>query len=184
MPTPSVSVKPKAYLKARHKQVRYAIEELKLDALMLTHPEDITYLTNFTGEDSIALLSQSEFVLVTDFRYREQVEIEAAWLDVVIREGKMSDALAKAVLGLKPTGGKAAAKGPFRVGFEANFTTFGQVHAVDRSFTRPSPMPPRTTAKPPSRPTAHLILPASPAAPTPPGWSSCRSRTSWSTSAR
>src|SRR5262245_17074774 len=45
----------KAYLKARHKTVRDALKALKLDALLLTHPPDLAYLTNFTGHDSIGL---------------------------------------------------------------------------------------------------------------------------------
>ena len=43
----------KAYLKVRHKSVRDAMKELKLDGMLLTHPPDLAYLTNFTGDDSI-----------------------------------------------------------------------------------------------------------------------------------
>ena len=45
----------KAYLKVRHKAVRDALKHLKLDALLLTHPPDLAYLTNFTGDDSVGL---------------------------------------------------------------------------------------------------------------------------------
>jgi Xaa-Pro aminopeptidase len=113
----------KAYLKLRQKRVRDAMKALKLDGLLLTHAPDLAYLTNFTGDDSVGILTDKDFVLVTDFRYQEQVEQEAGWLNVHIRDGKMSDALAKALVA------SAAA----RVGFEANFTSFGQVHAVDRA---------------------------------------------------
>jgi Xaa-Pro aminopeptidase len=107
----------KAYLKVRQKRVRDAMKALKLDALLLTHPPDLAYLTNFTGDDSIGVITEKDFVLVTDFRYQEQAEQEAGWLKLRIRDGKMSDALAKALF----------------VGFEANFTAFGQVHALDRA---------------------------------------------------
>ena len=113
----------KAYLKVRQKHVRDAMKALKLDAILLTHAPDLAYLTNFTGDDSIGLITEKDFVLVTDFRYQEQAEQEAGWLKVSIRDGKMSDALAKALVDAKVT----------RVGFEANFTAFGQVHAVDRA---------------------------------------------------
>ena len=121
--TAPVVSRAKAYLKVRQKAVRDAMKELKLDGLLLTHPPDLAYLTNFSGEDSIGLLTEKDFHLVTDFRYREQAEIEAGWLKVTVRDGKMSDALAKVLADLKLK----------RVGFEANFTTFGQVHAVDRA---------------------------------------------------
>src|SRR5678815_5236667 len=102
----------KAYLKTRHKSVRDAMKELKLDAILLTHPPDLAYLTNFTGDDSVGIITQKDFFLVTDFRYREQADIEAGWLKVTLRDAKMADALAKTI-------GDAKVK---RIGFEANFT--------------------------------------------------------------
>src|SRR5882757_9907684 len=119
MPTTVVS-KPKAYLKVRQKAVRTAMKELNLDGLLLTHPPDLHYLSNFTGEDSVGLLTHKDFFLVTDFRYKEQARIEAGWLTTSLRDAKMSDALAK-VLHENPMK---------RVGFEANFTTVGQIDAI------------------------------------------------------
>jgi Xaa-Pro aminopeptidase len=113
----------KAYLKVRHQAVRDAMKELKLDGLLLTTPADLSYLTNFTGDDSIGLITEKEFHLVTDFRYKEQAEIEAGWLKMSMRDGKMADALAKVLIATKVS----------RVGFEANFTSFGQVDALDRA---------------------------------------------------
>jgi Xaa-Pro aminopeptidase len=114
----------KAYLKARMKNVRDAFKDLKIDGLLLTHPPDLSYLTNFTGLDSIGLITEKDFYLVTDFRYRDQAEAEAGWLKTTIRDGKMSDAVAKLLVEAKVE----------RVGFEANFTTFGQVHAIDHGI--------------------------------------------------
>jgi Xaa-Pro aminopeptidase len=122
MPTPVVS-KAKAYLKVRHKAVRAAMKELNLDGLLLTHPPDLHYLTNFTGEDSVGLITQKEIYLVTDFRYKEQAAIEAGWLITSMRDAKMSDALVKLF-------GEVPLK---RVGFEANFTTVGQIDAIAKS---------------------------------------------------
>ena len=124
MQTKPLVSRAKAYLKVRHKRVRDALKELKLDGLLLTHPPDLAYLTNFTGEDSVGLITDKGFYLITDFRYQEQAEMEAGWLDISMREGKMSDAVAKAVKEAKAA----------RVGFEANFTTFGQVDALDRAM--------------------------------------------------
>jgi Xaa-Pro aminopeptidase len=114
----------KAYLKARQKIVRQALKKLKLDGLLLTHPPDLAYLSNFTGNDSIGLITANDFFLVTDFRYKEQAQIEAAWLKVNMREGKMADALAQT----------AADSKALRIGFEANFTAFGQVHALQKAL--------------------------------------------------
>jgi len=119
-----VAAKPKAYLKVRHKAVRTAMAELKLDGLLLTHPPDLHFLTNFTGDDSVGLITAKDFFLVTDFRYKEQAEIEAGWLKTSLREAKMSDALAKLLheVPLK------------KIGFEANFTTVGQIDAILNSI--------------------------------------------------
>src|SRR3954453_3127371 len=126
MQTATVVSRAKAYLKVRHKSVRDAMKHLKLDGIMLTHPPDLAYLTNFTGDDSIGLITDKEFHLVTDFRYEEQAAIEAGWLKVTVRDAKMEDALLKAI-----QAGKAK-----RIGFEANFTTVGQIDALDRAIKK------------------------------------------------
>jgi Xaa-Pro aminopeptidase len=113
----------KAYLKVRQKTVRDAMKKLRIDTLLLTTPADLAYLTNFTGDDSVGIITLDDFILVTDFRYQEQAQIEADWLSVVLREGKMSDALASALVDAKLK----------RIGFEANSATFGQVHALDKA---------------------------------------------------
>jgi Xaa-Pro aminopeptidase len=114
----------KSYLQVRQSSVRRALHELKLDGLLLTHPPDLQYLSHFTGDDSVGLLTENNFFLVTDFRYKEQAQIEAPWLPVTMREGKMSDALARTILDAKAD----------RIGFEANFTSFGQVGALQKSL--------------------------------------------------
>jgi Xaa-Pro aminopeptidase len=124
MQTKPVVSRAKAYLKVRHKNVRDAMKHLKLDGLLLTHAPDLAYLTNFTGDDSIGLVTEKDFNLVTDFRYKEQAELEAGWLKIIVRDGKMEEALAKVVTDA----------GPVRIGFEANFTTFGQIDAIDRAI--------------------------------------------------
>jgi Xaa-Pro aminopeptidase len=121
--TPAVT-RAKAYLKVRHKAVRDAMKQLKLDGLLLTHQADLAYLTNFTGDDSVGLVTEKEIYLVTDFRYQEQAALEAAWVKAVVRGGKMSETLAKTLVDA----------GVSRVGFEANYSTFGQISALDKAI--------------------------------------------------
>jgi Xaa-Pro aminopeptidase len=135
MPATIVS-KPKAYLKVRQKTVRTAMKELNLDGLLLTHPPDLHYLTNFTGDDSVGLITHKDLFLVTDFRYKEQAQIEAGWLKTSLREAKMSDALAK-LLRENPLK---------RIGFEANFTTVGQVDALLNAIKNNKDTPPELIA--------------------------------------
>jgi Xaa-Pro aminopeptidase len=128
MPTdvkPVVS-RAKAYLKVRQANVRAALKALKLDGLLLTHHPDLGYLTNFTGEDSVGLITEKDFFLVTDFRYQEQAAMEAGWLKLRLREGLMSEILSQTL-------GEAKVK---RVGFEANFTTVGQIDALQTAIKK------------------------------------------------
>jgi Xaa-Pro aminopeptidase len=134
---PVVSSRPKAYLKARQKQVRDAMKALKLDAILLTSPPDLAYLTNFTGDDSIGLITEKDVFLVTDFRYKEQAEMEAGWVKTTVRDGKMSSALANTLLETKAK----------RIGFEANYATVGQMDALTKAIkeaknTRPIELQP------------------------------------------
>lgn len=114
----------KAYLKVRQKSVRNAMKHLGLDGLLLTHPPDLGYLTNFTGDDSIGLITEKDFFLVTDFRYKEQAQLEAGWLKTTIRDGKMADSVAAVITGANLK----------KIGFEANFTTVGQIDALLTAF--------------------------------------------------
>ncbi len=114
----------KAYLKVRLVAVRRAMKELKLDGILLTHPPDLAYLSNFTGDDSVGLVTEKDFFLATDFRFQEQAELEAGWLKVRLRDAKMSECLAATMAEAKCR----------RVGFEANFTTVGQIDALQTAL--------------------------------------------------
>ncbi|HUB27913.1 MAG TPA: Xaa-Pro peptidase family protein [Tepidisphaeraceae bacterium] len=113
-----------SYLLARQKALREALATKKLDGMLITHPPDLAYLTGFTGDDSIGLITADRFVLVTDFRYQEQAQIEAPWLKIVLRPKKMSETLAKTVV-------RSKAK---KIGFETNFTTCGQINALNKEL--------------------------------------------------
>jgi len=119
----TITTRPKEYLKVRQRAVRDAMKTLKLDGILLHLPADLMYLTNFTGDDSIGLITEKDFILVTDFRYKEQASFEAGWLKLVMRDGKMAEALATAVADSQAR----------RIGFEANVTTFGQAHSLDKA---------------------------------------------------
>jgi Xaa-Pro aminopeptidase len=114
----------KAFLKARHQHVRDAMKQLGLDALLLTHAPDVAYLTDFTGDDSFAIITDKDIHLVSDFRYQEQIEMECGWVKVTIRDGKMADAVANVLGGIKSK----------KLGFEADFTTVGQLDGLVASL--------------------------------------------------
>ena len=91
----------KAYLKVRHKAVRDAMKTLNLDALLLTSPADLGLSDEFHGGRFGRNHHLKRLLTGVDFRYKEQAELEAGWLKAVMREGKMSDALADTLLETK-----------------------------------------------------------------------------------
>jgi Xaa-Pro aminopeptidase len=138
-----VSSKAKAYLQVRQQSLRAALAQLGLDGMLLTTPADLSYLTDFTGDDSIGLLTRDGgskptgggvsgaaagngggFWFVTDFRYKQQAKDEVGWADLHVREADMADALAKVLRRSKAV----------RVGFEANGATVGQIRAIERAL--------------------------------------------------
>jgi Xaa-Pro aminopeptidase len=73
------------YTTRRRDEVRRALVEEGLDALLVSQPLNVTYLTGFTGESSFLVLDRERTVLVSDRRFTEQIEEECPGLDAMIR---------------------------------------------------------------------------------------------------
>ena len=68
-----MNLPPSAALAARHARVREAMDSLSLDALVVTAPANIRYLTSHTGTAGIAVLTRDAVHLTVDFRYRDAI---------------------------------------------------------------------------------------------------------------
>lgn len=77
----------------RLRRLRAAVREQDCEALLVTNPDDIRYLTGFSGEDSVALVQSRKVTIVSDFRFAEDLEVVKGRSRVVLRDGKMSDAV-------------------------------------------------------------------------------------------
>jgi Xaa-Pro aminopeptidase len=123
----SASLTPKTHLPPRLNRARQLLDIHNLDALLLTHPADLQWLTDFTGEDSVGILTRQDVILATDFRFEAQAAIECPQdnpkVTVVLRDGKMSDLLAKCLADTRS----------HRVGFESTRTTFAAVDSLQKS---------------------------------------------------
>ena len=71
----------------RQAAVRRRLEELALDALLVSHGPNHRYLTGFTGSAGLLLLARDRTLLLTDFRYQEQAPEETAGAADVLMEG-------------------------------------------------------------------------------------------------
>ncbi len=94
-------------------RLRELLADEGLDAILIVQPENRRYLSGFTGSAGILLISQMQTLLLTDFRYYEQVERQAPDFQLVRVNGASHTVLAGGVsdLGLK------------RLGFESHVLT-------------------------------------------------------------
>jgi Xaa-Pro aminopeptidase len=56
-----------------------------LDLLLITNPINVTYLTGFSGDSSYFILTKTKPLLVSDGRFKTQIEEECPGLDTFIR---------------------------------------------------------------------------------------------------
>jgi Xaa-Pro aminopeptidase len=69
----------------RRQQLVHALAAEGLDALLVSNPVNVTYLTGFSGESSNLILTRDRTVLVSDARFTEQIADECPGLEAVIR---------------------------------------------------------------------------------------------------
>ena len=69
----------------RRNRLRKLLRKEQLDGLLITNFKNVTYLTGFTGDDSWLLVTPREEVILSDFRYTEQLDQECPGLRQHIR---------------------------------------------------------------------------------------------------
>ena len=109
-------------LSVRHARIHRAIEAINLDALIVTNPANIRYLTNHVGSAGTLVVTVAAMHLLVDFRYREAIralqESEAACPSITVWDVAASydEALLDCLADL----------GVSTVGFEAVHLTVGR----------------------------------------------------------
>ncbi len=78
---------------ARLAGLRQEMARRKVQAMLITSPIDVGYLSGFTGDDSWLLVGAGRPWLITDFRYIEQARKECPRVGRVLRKGAMTEAL-------------------------------------------------------------------------------------------
>jgi Xaa-Pro aminopeptidase len=106
----------------RRERLLRRLKTARLDALLVTSPVNVRYLTGFTGEDSYLLVGRRLAVLVSDSRFGMQISEECPDIDAHIRPRTKTivDAVASVVGGAKLT----------RLGFESESTSYGRWEAL------------------------------------------------------
>jgi Xaa-Pro aminopeptidase len=110
---------------ARRRKAWATAQALKLDALVVTHPEDVRYLTGFTGSNGAVALVGARAVLFTDGRYTAQARSEARGVRVVIDK---KPAAQVACAWLESQGAK-------RCGFDGTHTTVAALEVMRKAVS-------------------------------------------------
>ena len=92
----------KAVRRARLRKLRKALDARGCDAVLITNSVDIRWLAPFHGDDSWAYVDRKHFVIISDFRFEEDLASVAGIADVHIRKGSIVDAAANLITGARP----------------------------------------------------------------------------------
>lgn len=106
-------------LNARLEKVKDLIKKRSLDVLIIFRPENLFYLTGFSGTDSALMVFPDKAALLVDLRYEERAELEAS--NVEIWSGRSVPAILKEALN---------EAGPDRTGFEASGLTYAEYETI------------------------------------------------------
>lgn len=123
---------------ARQTSLQSALADDRLDALLVTHPPNIRYLCGFTGSAGALLICESNRVLFTDGRYKDQARAEVTGSRVTIAR---KSPLVAAGEWLKANGKRRSVR---VLGVEAQHLTVAaqnQLHKLLGSHVRLRPAP-------------------------------------------
>jgi Xaa-Pro aminopeptidase len=100
------------YPALRRAQLRQALAKEEVDALLISNPINVTYLTGFSGDSSHLVVDPDRTLLVSDSRFTQQIQEECPGLEVYIRPTAQTIHQATAAvltqLGLRSVGFEAA----------------------------------------------------------------------------
>jgi Xaa-Pro aminopeptidase len=104
----------------RINNLRAALQKHKLDSYLVQDRLDQYWLTGFTGEDGLTLVTPQDVVLLTDGRFDEAANLEAPWARKVLRKQRTPEANLQELR-------RARAK---RIGFCRHHMTVGEFAAL------------------------------------------------------
>jgi len=117
----------------RRSKIRRAVIKQKLNALLITAPLNVRYLTGFTGGTACLLISPSRDTILSDPRFTIQIEEECPDLETIIRP--RSESISKTLL--KLLGHTTAGT----LGIESESVTIAQQERLFQFLPRWSPVP-------------------------------------------
>jgi len=108
----------------RLRKLRTSIAGKGLDVLLLSQPENLRYLSGFTGSSGWLFISEQNVILATDFRYVEQAKEESPDFEIIQTKQELRDWLPSLV----------SDSGWYKLGFEANFISYDSFHKLSEAI--------------------------------------------------
>lgn len=99
---------------SRVKAVQAKLKDHGVEALLVTSPYNLRYVSNFTGSTGLSVITQEKAYFVTDFRYTEQAAEQAKGFEIIKNTGSIYEEV-KAIVKKESIA---------NLGFEKDFVTF------------------------------------------------------------
>ena len=108
----------------RLRKLQTAITEKGLDALLISQPKNLLYISGFGGSSGWLFISEHKAILATDFRYVEQAKGESPDFEIIQTKKELHDWLPGLVSDLRW----------HKLGFEANFISYDSYHKLSEAI--------------------------------------------------
>jgi Xaa-Pro aminopeptidase len=109
----------------RLRKLRISIAEKGLDALLISQPENLRYLSGFTGSSGWLVISGQNAILATDFRYVEQANGESPDFEIIQTKQGLRDWLP----------GLVSDFAWHKLGFDVNSISYEGYHKLREAIT-------------------------------------------------
>lgn len=115
-------------------RLRGLLQDKECSHALVTSATDVGYLTGYTGGDSYVVIptaANAKPVIVSDFRYQEELEHFKGLAEVVIRKGSMVEAVGEVLRGVKAS----------KVAFQAECMTVAERDAIAKRLEKNTLVP-------------------------------------------
>lgn len=102
--------------------LRALMDDSKLAAMLVAKEENVAYLSGFSGDSTVLIITKTEQILITDGRYIEQANSEAKDFQIVLQSDGLWKKTAEVILSLKVK----------KIGFEGHHLTYAVYAALQK----------------------------------------------------
>jgi len=109
---------------SRVQAVQKELEQLQVDALLVTSSYNLRYVSGFTGTAGLSVITKDKAFFITDFRYTEQAKEQAVGFEIIKHSGPIYEEVKELLKKEKIE----------VVGFEKDFVTFSTYEMIKETL--------------------------------------------------